>query len=78
MIVKLLTEHNLEFLGLKEGCRVSSESTSCQNATLLEISCTGSFYIFLGELNFDIIMSTPSLRCLHCVISSSNSFPNDF
>ena len=28
MIVKLLTEHNLEFLGLKEGCRGSSESTN--------------------------------------------------
>ena len=27
MIVKLLTEHHLEFLSLKEGCRGSSEST---------------------------------------------------
>ena len=27
MIVKLLTEHHLEFLSLKEGCRCSSEST---------------------------------------------------
>ena len=27
MIVKLLTEHHLEFVGLKEGCRGSSEST---------------------------------------------------
>ena len=27
MIVKLLTEHHLEFLSLKGGCRVSSEST---------------------------------------------------
>ena len=27
MIVKLLTEHNLEFLSLKGGCRSSSEST---------------------------------------------------
>ena len=27
MIVKLLTEHNLEFLSLKGGCRESSEST---------------------------------------------------
>ena len=27
MIVKLLTEHQLEFLSLKGGCRVSSEST---------------------------------------------------
>ena len=27
MIVKLLTEHNLEFLSLKGGCRGSSKST---------------------------------------------------
>ena len=27
MIVKLLTEHHLEFLSLKGGCRRSSEST---------------------------------------------------
>ena len=27
MIVRLLTEHNLEFLSLKGGCRGSSEST---------------------------------------------------
>ena len=27
MIVKLLTEHHLEFLSLKGGCRCSSEST---------------------------------------------------
>ena len=27
MIVKLLTEHHLEFLSLKEGCRGLSEST---------------------------------------------------
>ena len=41
VIVKLLTEHDLEFLSLKGGCRGSSESTR-QNATLLEITCTGS------------------------------------
>ena len=44
MIVKLLTEHHLEFLSLKGGCRGLSESTRFKNATLLEISCTGSFY----------------------------------
>ena len=27
MIVKLLTEHHLQFLSFKEGCTVSSEST---------------------------------------------------
>ena len=33
LILKLLTEHHLEGQNL----------TTCQNATLLEISCTGSF-----------------------------------
>ena len=37
MTVKLLTEHNLEFVSLKGGC-----TGSCQNATLLEITCRGS------------------------------------
>ena len=39
MIVKLLTEHHLEFPSLKGGCRGSSESTLVK---LLEISCKGS------------------------------------
>ena len=41
MIVKLLTEHHLEFLSLKGGCRGSSESTLVK-MSLLEISCHGS------------------------------------
>ena len=40
MIVKLLTEHNLEFLSLTGGCRGSSESTLVK---MLEIACTGSY-----------------------------------
>ena len=46
MIVKLLTEHHFEFLSLKGGCTVSTEST-CQNVKLLEISCCGSYNIIL-------------------------------
>ena len=42
MTVKLLTEQNLESLSLTGGCTGSSESTQCQNATLLEITCHGS------------------------------------
>ena len=38
MIVKLLTEHQLELLSLTGGCRGLCESTR-QSATLLEISC---------------------------------------
>ena len=39
MNIKLLNEHNLEFLGLKEGYTGSSESI---HVTLLEITCCGS------------------------------------
>ena len=53
MIVKLLTEHFMEFLSLKRGCRGSSESTYVKNATLLEISCRASY-------SFSDIISFPS------------------
>ena len=45
---RLLTEHYLEFLSLKEDCTDSSEST-LKNAILLEITCRGSIikYLFL-------------------------------
>ena len=39
MSVKLLIKLNLEFLSLTRGC-----TGSCQNVTLLEITCQGSFY----------------------------------
>ena len=45
MIVKLQTEHHLEFLSLKGGSRGVRVYT-CQNVTLLEISCRGSFFLF--------------------------------
>ena len=47
MSVKLLTEHNLEFLSLKEGCTGSSESSIVEMPHLLEITCCGSFTLSL-------------------------------
>ena len=48
MVVKLLTEHHLEFVSLKGGCRGSSEFTlTCQDVKLLEISCRGSNLLLL-------------------------------
>ena len=44
MNVKLLTENRLEFQSFKEDCTGSSESLyTCQNATLLEFTCRGSY-----------------------------------
>ena len=47
MIIKLLTEHHLEFLSLKEGCRGWSQSTLAK-MPLLEITCHGSYYMGLN------------------------------
>ena len=45
MSVKLLTEHHLDFLSLKGGCKGLSESIHVKNATLLEITCRGSYQL---------------------------------
>ena len=45
MNIKLLNEHHSEFLSLK-GCTGSFEYTD-QNATLLEITCHGSFSVLI-------------------------------
>ena len=42
MIVKLLTEHNLEFLSLKKRLQRLVGVYTCQYVKLLEISCRGS------------------------------------
>ena len=57
MIVKLLTEHHLEFLSLKEGCTGSSESThACQNVTVLEITCHSSY-------NYSVTVFPHHIQC---------------
>ena len=40
--VKLLTEHHLEFLNFKRRLQRLARVYTCQNATLLEITCRGS------------------------------------
>ena len=52
MIVKLLTEHHLEFLSLKGGCRSSSETVK-----LLEVSCRGSIYRIIA-INLQLDLSS--------------------
>ena len=48
MIVKLLTEHHLEFLSLKGGCKGSSEFTLVK---MLVISCRGSILMYTDKAN---------------------------
>ena len=43
MSVNLLAEHHLEFLSLKEAAQAGVYT--CQNATLLEITCHGSYVL---------------------------------
>ena len=43
MSVKLLTEHHLEFVSFKGKPHRQARVYTCQNATLLEITCRGSY-----------------------------------
>ena len=61
MTVKLLTEHHLKFLSLRVGRTDLAEST-CQNATLLEITCCGSIMFWM--LKMDPNLTQSSLRLL--------------
>ena len=51
MIVKLLTEHHLEFLSLKGGCRGSSESTLVKMSNCWKSHVIGSHIVFLHISN---------------------------
>ena len=57
MIVQVLSEHHLEFLSIKGGCRGSSESTLVK---LLKISCRGSNCIVLPKVPI-WLFNTPML-----------------
>ena len=47
MIVKLLTEHHLEFLSLKGGCKGLSESTLVQMSNCWKSHATAQLYFLL-------------------------------
>ena len=50
MIVKLLTEHHLEFLSLKGGCRGSSESTHVKMPQFWKSHALAQITYMLGRL----------------------------
>ena len=62
MIVKLLNEHHLEFLSLKGGCKGLFKSTHVI-ATLLGISCTGSYNLVEKQENCSSTMQS-SLKAI--------------
>ena len=53
MIVKLLTEHHLEFLSLKEGCRGSSESTLVKMSSFFKFHAAAHMSLFFQEPQAD-------------------------
>ena len=65
MIVKLLTDHNLEFLSSKGGCRGSSESTLVKMSNCWKSHALAQFAKFsilrltcYGILNSGLILKT--------------------
>ena len=74
MIVKLLTEHHLEFLSLKGGCRGSSESKNVKmqhcwkSHATAHISCECAFILQINKYNFkksDLSYIIKRLSSLH-------------
>ena len=65
MIVKLLTEHHLEFLSLKGGCRGSSESTH------VKIPHCWKFHA-LAQLSFQLRRYQHQLRLEKKTVSADN------
>ena len=64
MLVKLLTEHHLEFLSLKEGCRGSSESTLAKMSNCWKSHVTAHMqFILIGcsRTPLALIISKPTL-----------------
>ena len=61
MIVKLLTEYPLEFLSLKGGLHRLVRVYTCQNATLLEITCHGSNHVHIILFNCSVAIKQVNL-----------------
>ena len=63
MIVKLLTEHLLECLSLKGGCRGSSESRLVKMSNCWKSHSTAQ--LIAVRLTLEVIVLTPWRRCRH-------------
>ena len=83
MIVKLLTEHHLEFLGLKGDCRGSSESTLVKMSNSCKSHAAAQFYKLNIKKYFwsenatltDQPIVTPALNTLYNPILSAYVYP---
>ena len=65
MSVRLLNEHNLEFLSLKEGYTAASESTLVQTPLFLEITCHGSI-IYVTTMHLPVRLPSLLYPIIEC------------
>ena len=79
MSVKLLTEHRLEFVSVKGGCTVSSESATLCRGSIYDILAssrcvryTGYIHISKKRKNSDKYHKS-SFSCMQCAVSCSSS-----
>ena len=78
MIVKLLTEHHLEFLSLKEGCRGSSESTDVKMShcwkshALAQIFISVILFQCVFEETIELLLRKRKGCC--CILPGANTF----
>ena len=72
MIVKLLTEHHIEFLSLKWGCRGSSEST------LVKISNCWKFYATAQYYKESLDKTCHIKQGFHCVYVYANVLSSEW
>ena len=76
MSVKLLTEHHLQFLILKGGCRGSSESTHVKMPHCWKSHVPAHRYL---PVQYKLVLSfcfyfCDSLHCFHCKYKQNNEF----
>ena len=73
MIVKLLTEHHLEFLSLKGGCRGSSESTHVKMPQCWKSHALAQFfYLCLKYILTQMTMNELAIGYFHLYVEIIN------
>ena len=76
MIVKLPTEHHLEFLSLKGGCRGSSESTLVKMSNCWKSHAAAQMGLILAlEMQDKTINQDLMLLCCRCKVRRCTNFP---
>ena len=67
MIVKLLTEHHLEILSLKVGCRGSSESTFAKISNCWKSHATAHLSVCISYANKNLLDTNKNSICTKAI-----------